>query len=87
MNMPANGAPLWAKVVPALAAARDDGFRRGSLNDDDAAGEDASRPSPTPPAGRDEARMFWESIGMKPGDDWKNEAKSRPGGKRGGDDG
>ncbi|GFK94913.1 hypothetical protein NNJEOMEG_02761 [Fundidesulfovibrio magnetotacticus] len=41
---------------------------------------DEARPDlVTPPAGRDVAVMFWESIGMKPGDDWRVRASGRPG--------
>ncbi|WP_243310778.1 hypothetical protein [Fundidesulfovibrio agrisoli] len=56
---------------------RGDDFRRGSSGCDDASGEDAgetTRPELIPQTGRDNIQMFWESIGMKPGDDWKNEA-------------
>ena len=51
-----------------------DSFKRGAFGQDDASSEDATSLDPTPPAGRDQTRMFWESIGMKPGDDWKDEA-------------
>ena len=64
---------------------RGDDFRRGSSGCEDASGgEDASettRPELIPQTGRDNIQMFWESIGMKPGDDWKNEAGEGRGGK------
>jgi hypothetical protein len=62
---------------------RGDEFKRGAVGKDDISEEGDSRFCPTPPSGRDKARMFWESIGMKPGDDWKAEAESIP--KRGGE--
>ena len=63
----------------------DDDFRRGSWHEEDDSPDRADSPdsrgqsertSPdlTPAPGRDNIQMFWESIGMKPGDDWKNEA-------------
>jgi len=60
----------------------DDDFKRGSCGDDDTTPEDRTCPDLTPATGRDNIQMFWESIGMKPGDDWKNEAE--PCKKRGG---
>jgi len=51
-----------------------DTFKRGSFGQDDTSAEETTRPDLTPPAGRDQTQMFWESIGMKPGDDWKDEA-------------
>ncbi|MFP5238803.1 MAG: hypothetical protein ACLGQW_03140 [Acidobacteriota bacterium] len=63
----------------------DDDFKRGSCGcgedrDADASGE-ATRPELIPATGRDKIQMFWESIGMKPGDDWKNEAGDGEGGE------
>ena len=60
----------------------DDDFKRGSCGDDDTTPEDRTCPDLTPATGRDNIQMFWESIGMKPGDDWKN--KAEPCKKRGG---
>ena len=56
---------------------RGDDFRRGSFGQDDNDPEDRTSPDLTPPTGRDNIQMFWESIGMKPGDDWKNEADAQ----------
>ncbi len=61
---------------------RGDGFRRGAVHQDEPGqdgpghGPDGERTSPEliPETGRDKIQMFWESIGMKPGDDWKKEA-------------
>ncbi|MFP5222989.1 MAG: hypothetical protein ACLGSA_11930 [Acidobacteriota bacterium] len=53
----------------------DDDFKRGSCGDDDTTPEDRTCPDLTPATGRDNIQMFWESIGMKPGDDWKKEAE------------
>jgi len=65
---------------------RDEGFRRGAAHHAESAqppGE--ARPDlVTPPAGRDVALMFWESIGMKPGDDWTTRARPLPDGEQGG---
>lgn len=48
---------------------------------------DEARPDlVTPPAGRDVAVMFWESIGMKPGDDWRVRASGNPAGEPDPDD-
>ena len=68
---------------------RGDDFKRGSLGDDDTTPEERTSPDLTPATGRDNIPMFWESIGLKPGDDWKNEASSNGPGrlKRGGQDG
>ena len=55
---------------------RGDDFKRGSSGHGDASAEERTSPDPTPATGRDNIPMFWESIGMKPGDDWKNEASS-----------
>ncbi|MBI4806097.1 MAG: hypothetical protein HY795_12755 [Desulfovibrio sp.] len=68
---------------------RGDDFKRGFVGEDDASAEERTSPDLTPPTGRDNIQMFWESIGMKPGDDWKNEASSAGQGskKRGGQDG
>lgn len=52
----------------------DDGFRRGASGSDDDTPEERTSPDLTPATGRDNIQMFWESIGMKPGDDWKTEA-------------
>jgi len=58
---------------------RGDDFKRGScgcsdVSEDCADGGETTRPELIPATGRDKIQMFWESIGMKPGDDWKNEA-------------
>jgi hypothetical protein len=68
---------------------RGDGFKRGSFGHDDTTPEERTSPDLTPATGRDNIPMFWESIGLNPGDDWKNEAPSAgPGSqKRGGQDG
>lgn len=70
-----------------------DNFRRGSCGDDQDADSGESWPGcgahDLPPAGRDKSVMFWESIGMKPGDDWRvtaDEPRGR-GGSGGGDSG
>jgi len=67
---------------------RGDDFKRGFVGEDDAEGDERTSPDLTPPAGRDNIQMFWESIGMKPGDDWKKDASSGgPGSpRRGGQD-
>lgn len=58
----------------------DDGFKRGAVHDEDS-GSDPERTSPEliPETGRDNIQMFWESIGMKPGDDWKKDADDAQG--------
>lgn len=48
-------------------------FKRGSFHDEGSSDE-ASRPDVTPPPGRDATHTFWEYIGLKPGDAWKDEA-------------
>ncbi len=57
----------------------DDDFRRGAFGDDDQTGDERTSPDLTPATGRDNIQMFWESIGMKPGDDWKRDADDVPG--------
>ena len=62
-------------------------FKRGHFGaDGDQDAEGASAPEdawpgcggkPLPPSGRDVAVTFWESIGMKPGDDWQVRADKR----------
>jgi hypothetical protein len=68
---------------------RGDDFKRGFVGQDDTSAEERTSPDLTPATGRDNIQMFWESIGMKPGDDWKDEASSsepdNP--RRGGQDG
>jgi hypothetical protein len=65
-----------------------DNFRRGSSGDGQ--DEDAGNSWPgcgardLPPTGRDQSVMFWESIGMNPGDDWRTTAHE-PGGRGGSD--
>lgn len=68
-----------------------DNFRRGSHGGDQDAEDGESWPGcggrETPPAGRDQSVMFWESIGMKPGDDWQVRAETPKGrGGRGSDE-
>lgn len=53
---------------------KDSGFKRGYDGGQDSPQEERTSPELTPKPGRDVIPMFWESIGMKPGDDWKNEA-------------
>ncbi len=56
-------------------------FKRGSVGEDDTSAEEVTRPDLTPPTGRDQTQMFWESIGMKPGEDWKDEAGKKNAGE------
>lgn len=53
---------------------RGDGFKRGSFGDDDTTPGERTSPDFTPATGRDNIPMFWESIGLKPDDDWMNVA-------------
>ncbi|MFZ5428346.1 MAG: hypothetical protein ACOZEN_15380 [Thermodesulfobacteriota bacterium] len=57
----------------------DDDFRRGAFGEDGSSGDERTSPDLTPAAGRDNIQMFWEQIGMKPGDDWKKHADDAPG--------
>jgi len=68
---------------------RGDGFKRGSFGHGDTTPGERTSPDLTPATGRDNIPMFWESIGLKPGDDWKNEASAAEprSQKRGGQDG
>ncbi len=49
-------------------------FKRGSYHDEGSSGDEAHRPDLTPRPGRDASQTFWEYIGLKPGDAWKDEA-------------
>lgn len=62
---------------------RGDDFRRGASGFDDDSPQERTSPDLTPATGRDNIQMFWESIGMKPGDDWKTEADRPEGDAKG----